>query len=212
MSTRDRGREQVMEGARPDYECAAAYYELAKTADVEQRRPWFGMAEVEYLTWAGAEKRRTTCAVQVSPLRCSRVSNCPAQRTIGVLCATRGDDDSVAQRPGSDARSGHAPEISREHRRSHAKASLLYPTNASLPCPPGGGECGNRDDQRCHQGRSSRASDLDAKTPHLDKKLNPKVRIWLNEKLPIWEAPIRKLRKSPNPGRKPLRSEVGTRS
>ncbi len=178
--------EQVMEARQPDYECAAAFYDDAKAADVYSARPWFGMAEVEYLAWSVREEEGGL-ALRKIPIEMFKGVELP-----------RPDDDWARHAQCEemmtvllhDLGTTLDPKTLTTYRgnivKATRKASLLYPTNASLCARLAEASADvNMINDAIKEGRA--ALELDAKTPHLDKKLNPKVRIRLKEKLPVWE-------------------------
>ena len=85
---------------------------------------------------------------------------------------------------------------------ANRKAALLYPTNATLRArlAESSADIGMTPDA-LKEGKA--ALELDARTPHADKKLDPEVRAWLQEKIPEWEKAVAQAEEIARPKGKP---------
>jgi hypothetical protein len=178
--------EEALAARPPNPDRAEAAYNRAINADQYSARPWLALAALDFEVWRERgsrydDKRWQKVAVEltkaVEPPRTphSWARHRERARTIGLILKAAGSN--MTPRELLIYR-GRVVSASRT-------AARLYPTNAEMRArlAEASEQIGMVPDA-LKEGRE--ALRLDALTPHADKKLDPKVRRWLESKIPEW--------------------------
>ena len=182
--------EEALRATPPAIERAEAAYQLAAVADVYTARPWISQAALDYQVWdsRGAKpsdlrwrKVLVNMLKGVEPPRSSKNWSRHRERArmASLLLKQLGSAISPVE---ITILRGKVVEASRS-------AVLLYPTNASLRAwlAEASADIGMTADA-IQEGKE--ALRLDKLTPHRDKHLDPKIKLWLENKLPEWEKRV----------------------
>jgi hypothetical protein len=183
----------------PDFARAEAAYDRAKDADKYSFRPWVGMAAMEYQAWTYRGAKLVDQRWRKVPIALYKAVERPRApnswtrhrdraRMMTLILAEIGGSLPVTEVTKYRA---NIVEASRN-------AALLYPTNATLRArlAEASADIGMTPDA-VKEGKA--ALDLDARTPHADKKLDPKVREWLQAKIPEWEKAVMQVQEAVTP-------------
>ena len=192
--------QDALEARPPAYDRAESAYDRALDADRFSARPWFAQAALEYQVWlsrgAGpADKRWGMVPILMEKgVEAPRAANQWARhRECAVMTLM------ILKRIGDKL----PPMELNRYRANVVKASraatLLYPTNASLHArlAEASADIGMVPDA-LKEGRE--ALRLDKLTPHADKKLEPAVRVWIESRLPDWQASVDAAKDAPAGG------------
>ena len=182
--------EDALKARPPAFEKAQAAYERAIAADKLSSRPWLAMAALEYAIWdmRGAKPGDLRWRkIPVEMAEAAYAKRTPSNWTVHrerarmstLLLKRLGDRISPKDRL---KLMGDAVNASRT-------ASRLYPTNAMLRAWLAESSATIRMyPDAVTEGRE--ALRLDKLTPHADKKLDPKIREWIESNLPDWEKSV----------------------
>ncbi len=206
--------EAAMKAKPPDLERAEAYYERAKAADELSARPWFDLAMLDYAVWNARGAKSDDLRWRKIPIEMFKAVERPRPTDNWSRHLERAQMTTLLlSRLASSLKPLNLAEYRANVIEATRKASLLYPTNASLRArlAEASAELGMTADA-LKEGRS--ALDLDARTPHADKKLDPAIRlVWLRMKSYAHpgSAPSRRPRAWRSPRKSPPRprSEPG---
>ena len=174
----------------PDFDRAEAAYERAKDADPLSARPWIAIATLNYQRWDSRGAKANDLLWKKIPIAMFKAVELPRSPDNWARHLDRALlMGLVLQRLGPDLPPLESIRYQGNIVEALRRASQLYPTNASLRArlAESSATIGMTADA-LHEGQT--ALDLDRETPHLDKKLDPSVRLWLAGKLPEWEKMV----------------------
>jgi O-antigen ligase len=187
----------------PDYDRAEAAYQRAAEADRFSPRPWEHLAALDYQLWDSRGAKPDDLRWRKIPIELFKSVESPRPRDSWARHVERAQMMAlILQRVGSTLMPIDLTRFRANVVESARTAALLYPTNATVRArlAEASAEIGMTDDAV----KEARAAlDLDKRTPHDDKKLDPKVRLWLEGKIPEWEKALAEAQDAPPPGRKP---------
>lgn len=182
--------EDALRSRPPNFERAEAAYNRARNHDKYSPRPWLALAALDFEVWKfrgakGDDLRWNKVPVEmldaVEPPRPTDLWSLHRERArmTKLLLNTLGEKVPPKKRTALLADVVHASR----------RAVQLYPTNASLRAwlAEASADVGMIPDALTEGEEALR---LDALTPHLDKKLDPKIRAWLEGKLPEWKKTL----------------------
>ena len=175
-------------GRAPDFDRAENAYLAAIRADGYSSRPWLAMAAMEYQAWMSRGGKVEDKRWNKIPLDLAEAVTAPRPTNSWSKHRERAMMMKlILSRIGPNLPPMEITRFRANVIESSRKAVRLYPTNASLRAwlAEASAEISMNHDA-AKEGRE--ALRLDALTPHLDKKLDPKVRLWLESKVPAWEA------------------------
>jgi O-Antigen ligase len=174
----------------PNYERAENAYLKAKDLDKYNPRPWLDLASLDFETWKfrgakGDDLRWNKVPVEmlesVEPPRPTNSWSLHRERARMSKLLLNALGDKVSQKK----RTKLLADVVHASRR----AVQLYPANSSLRAwlAEASADIGMIPDALTEGEEALR---LDKLTPHLDKKLDPKIRVWLEDKLPEWKKAL----------------------
>ncbi len=174
----------------PKYERAEAAYLRAKDLDKYNPQPWLALASLDLKTWELRGAKGDDLRWNKVPVEMLEAVEAPRPvdswslhreraRTTKLLLNTLGDKISPKQRTKLQA------DVANASRR----AVILYPTNASLRAwlAEASADIGMIPDALTEGEEALR---LDKLTPHAARRLDPKIRVWLEGKLPEWRKAV----------------------
>jgi hypothetical protein len=171
----------------PDFELAEQAFDRAIRADQYSARPWLGLAYLEYEIWRDRGSKPGDLRWRKIPILLLKAASSPRNETAWTLHRDR----ALISRELIDQVGGTLSPVELLSLRSNVveglrKASLLYPTNATLHArlAEASAEIGRFPDAVIEAREALR---LDRLTPHLDRKLSPALRPSLEGQLPVWE-------------------------
>jgi hypothetical protein len=177
--------------ARPrDYARAEAAYDRAAAADPYSARPWSGLAALGYDAWLSRGAKWQDFRWRKVPIAMLKAVQAPRPTDSWTRHLERAQMTTLILRQiGSKIPPLELTRYRGDVVHAARNAARLYPTSASLRArlAEASADIGKVDDALT-EGRT--ALDLDRRTPHADKKLDPSVRLWLEGKLPEWEKAV----------------------
>lgn len=177
---------EVQKGPTADLDQAVESYKQAIAADPLSARGWLGWARLEFASWRTHPPGPfafTWLAID-SKLKSAMK---PPLNPQSLLVHSFRAGMARAFLEGPPLSAIERTRIRADRLNSCLASCALYPTQASLRAELADAlaDSGNFD-EALKQGR--RARDLDDAMPHLDKKMLPEVRAWLNENMPKWRV------------------------
>ena len=201
--------EDLANARPPDYDRAEIALERAATLDKFSARPWLALASLHYQEW-------TARGAKADDLRWRKI---PFDMYMAVIPPRAADSWSrhrerarmttlLLRQLGDNIRPIEQTRYRANIVEACRKAALLYPTNATLRArlAEASAEVGYIPDA-IKEGRE--ALRLDVLTPHIDKKLDPAVRTWLESWLPVWEKSAAEAKSPADPKTQAKAKEVG---
>ena len=178
--------ENALASRPPDYDRAESAYETAKDADPLSARPWIAMATLDYQRWEARGAKADDLRWKKIPIAMFKANELPRPPDNWARQLDRAQFMSlVLQRLGSALPPHESIRYQANIAEALRHASRLYPTNAALHARIAESSAAmSMIDEALKEGQT--ALDLDRQTPHLDKKLDPSVRLWLEGKVPEW--------------------------
>jgi O-antigen ligase len=179
--------EEALRTRPPALERAEAAYERAKDADIYSARPWLAMAALEYEIWSSRGAKPEDLRWKKIPIEMYKAVDAPRPPNAWTRHRERARMTSLLLKQIGPSLS---PKEVARYRADVVEASRtatrLYPTNASLQAwlAEASAEIGMIGDAAKAGAEALR---LHALTPHNDKKLDPKVKLWLESSLTGWK-------------------------
>jgi hypothetical protein len=178
-------------GRVPDFERAGNAYLAAAQIDHYSPRPWLAMAALDYQAWMARGAKYEDKRWNKIPVNLFKSAEPPRPDNSWSRHHERAQMMTLLLKQiGSKLPPMERTRFQANVVESTRKAMLLYPTNPSLHASlaEASADIGYTADA-AKEGQE--ALRLDRITPHLDKKLDPNVRVWLKSKLPVWDAAAR---------------------
>jgi hypothetical protein len=175
-------------GRAPDFDRAERAYLAATQFDHYSPRPWLAMATLDYQAWMARgskfeDKRWNKIPINLfKSAEPPRPDNSWSRHRERALMMTLLLTQIGSKLPPMEKTRFQANVV-----ESSRKAMLLYPTNPSLHAylAEASADIGYAADAAKEANEALRLNDL---TPHLDKQLDPQVRLWLKSKVHEWDA------------------------
>lgn len=178
----------ALEARPPAFDRAEKAYDRAKSADIFSARPWLASASLDFEVWQFRGAKPSDLHWKKIPIEMLKAVSPPRTPLSWARHHERARMTSLLLRQlGGQISPKEALPLRGDWVQSCRTASRLYPTNASLHAwlAEASAEIGMIHDALT-EGRE--ALRLDALTPHADKKLDPDLRLWLQNNLPKWEG------------------------
>ncbi len=195
--------EEALRVNPPDYERAERAYIRAKDADRFSPRAWLAYAALEYRIWDVRGAKFSDDRWRKIPIEMLKAvsGDRPADSWSRHRERARMTNLLIA-RLGKELAPREALKYRADVVNASRTATLLYPTSASLRASlaEACAEIGTFSDA-ITEGRE--ALRLDKLTPHKAKKLEPKVREWLESQLPVWKESAKQAEMNAPPKPKP---------
>lgn len=179
--------EEALRTRPPALERAEAAYERAKDADTYSARPWLAMAALEYEIWSSRGAKPEDLRWKKIPIEMYKAIDAPRPPNSWTRHRERARMTSLLLKQlGSNLKPMETTRYRADVVEASRTATRLYPTNASLRAwlAEASADIGMIGDAAKEGAEALR---LDRITPHADKKLDPKVKLWLESNIPNWE-------------------------
>jgi len=179
--------EDALRTRPPALERAEAAYERAKDLDTYSARPWLAMAALEYEIWSSRGAKPEDLRWKKIPIEMYKAIDAPRPPNSWTRHRERARMTSLLLKQlGSTLKPIEVTQYRGDVVQASRTATRLYPTNASLRAwlAEASADIGMIGDAAKEGAEALR---LDRITPHADKKLDPKVKLWLESNLPNWE-------------------------
>jgi hypothetical protein len=174
----------------PEVNRAEAAYERAKVADPLSQRPWLGLAALDYQVWNERGAKPDDRRWWKIPIELFKANEPPRPPDSWARHRDRAMMTSLLlKQAGSSLPPLKVTQYRADVVHASRTAARLYPTNPMLRArlAEASAEIGMMPDA-LKEGRA--ALELDGKTPHEDKKLEPSVRRWLQDRIPEWQKAV----------------------
>lgn len=176
----------AVQGRIPDFDLVEALLHRAAQADPLSDRPWSRLAATEYQAWMSRGGKVDDLRWRKVPIEMYKAVSPPRNPNSWTGHRERAMMTTLLLKQlGAQLSPKEITRYRADVVEASRRATVLYPTNASLRAwlAEASAEIGMIPDA-IKEGRE--ALRLDEQTPHLDKKLDPTVRQWLQGKLPEW--------------------------